>query len=92
VLALYWGWRRRADVVYSSQLGDGHICIPLCVGFFALVRPLPMAIFANQALLLLMGCAVLHAAFLLLTGGLPRWAGAALACAYGWFVYAGMLA
>lgn len=92
VLALYWGWRRRADVVYSSQLGDGHICIPLCLGLFALVRPLPMSAFSDQALLLLMGSAVMHGVFLLTAGGLPRWAGAALTLAYGWFVYEGLLA
>jgi len=92
VLALYWGWRRRADVVYSSQVGDGHICIPLCLGLFALARPLPMSDFSNQALLLLVGSAVVHGAFLLITGGLPRWAGAVLTLAYGWFVYAGLLA
>jgi cation:H+ antiporter len=92
VLALYWGWRRRADVVYSSQVGDGHICIPLCLGLFALAKPLPMSGFSNQALLLLLGSAVVHGVFLLASGGLPRWAGAALCAAYGWFVYSGLLA
>jgi cation:H+ antiporter len=92
VLALYWGWRRRADVVYSSQVGDGHICIPLCLGLFALVKPMPISAFNNQALFLLLGSAGLHAFFLLVTGGLPRWAGALLCVAYGWFVYAGLLA
>ncbi|HWA26724.1 MAG TPA: sodium:calcium symporter [Lacunisphaera sp.] len=92
ILALYWGWRRRADVVYASQVGDGHICIPLCLGIFALVKPLPMSGFTNQALALLLGSAVVHAAFLTIAGGLPRWAGAGLCLAYGWFVYAGLLA
>jgi cation:H+ antiporter len=92
VLALYWGWRRRADVVYSSQVGDGHICIPLCLGLYAVVKPLPMSGFSDQALGLLLGSAVLHGAFLLINGGLPRWAGAVLTLAYGWFVYAGLLA
>jgi cation:H+ antiporter len=92
VLALYWGWRRRADVVYSSQVGDGHICIPLCLGLYALSKPLPMSDFSSQALLLLLGAAILHGAFLLTSGGLPRWAGGVLCLAYGWFVYAGLLA
>lgn len=91
VLALYWGWRRRADVVYSSQVGDGHICIPLCLGLFALGAPLPVPAFALNSLLLLGSVAVLHAAFLLVTGGLPRWAGAAMCAAYGGFVYAGLV-
>lgn len=90
VLALYWGWRRRADVVYSSQVGDGHICIPLCLGLFAVVKPLPMSGFGTEALLLLLGATVAHVVFLLTTGGLPRWAGGVLCLAYGWFVWAGL--
>ncbi len=91
VLALFWGWRRRADVVYSSQVGDGHICIPLCLGLFALVRPLPMSGFSLTALWLLLGAAAWHGIFLMATGGLPRWAGAVLVVAYGCFVWAGLL-
>lgn len=90
VLALYWAWRRRADVVYSSQVGDGHICIPLCLGLFALLEPLPVPEFARHSLLLLVGAAVVHGVFLLLAGGLPRWAGALLCAAYGAFVYLGL--
>jgi cation:H+ antiporter len=92
VLALYWGWKRRADVVYSSQIGDGHICIPLCLGLCALFKPLPMAAFSSTALMVLLGAAGLHAAFLLVLGGLPRWAGAAMVGGYAWFVWAGLLA
>jgi cation:H+ antiporter len=91
ILALYWGWRRRADVVYSSQVGDGHICIPLCLGLFALGSPLPVPGFALNSLMLLGGTAVLHAGFLLIAGGLPRWAGAVMCLAYGGFVYAGLV-
>jgi cation:H+ antiporter len=92
VLALYWAWKRRPDVVYSSQVGDGHICIPLCLGLCALFKPLPMAAFSSTALWLLLGAAGLHAAFLLVMGGLPRWGGAVLIAGYGWFVYAGLIA
>lgn len=92
ILAFYWAWRRRADVVYSSQVGDGHICIPLCLGLFALAKPLPISAFNQQALLLLGGVAVIHGALLLVSGGLARWAGVLLTGAYGWFVWAGLLA
>jgi cation:H+ antiporter len=91
ILALYWGWRRRADVVYSSQVGDGHICIPLCLGLFALGTPLAVPAFALNSLLLLAGVAVVQAGFLMVTGGLPRWAGAVMCLAYGGFVYAGLV-
>ena len=92
VLALYWGWKRRADVVYASQVGDGHICIPLCLGLYALFRPLPVGVFFETGLFILLGTVVVHGALLLLTGGLPRWAGAGLALAYGWFVWRGFVA
>lgn len=92
VLALYWGWRRRADVVYSSQVGDGHICIPLCLGVFAIFTPLPVPVFALNSFLLLAGAAAVHGVMLLAAGGLPRWAGTLLCLAYGGFLYAGWLA
>lgn len=91
MLALYWGWKRRADVVYTSQVGDGHICIPLCLGLFALVKPLPVTPFFQTGLTMLLGSAVIHGVLLLLTGGLQRWSGALLVGAYGWFVWQGLL-
>ncbi len=91
ILALYWGWRKRPDVVYSSQVGDGHICIPLCLGIFSVMKPMPMSGISNQALIILLLSAALHANFLLTHGGLPRWAGGVLVVAYGWFVYTGLL-
>jgi cation:H+ antiporter len=92
VLAIYWGWKRRADIVYTSQVGDGHICIPLCLGLFALFKPLPVTGFFTTGLLVLLGAAVAHGVLLLLTGGLPRWAGVVLTAVYAWFVWTGLLA
>jgi len=40
LLAFYYAWRGNPEVVYTSQVGDGHICIPLCIGLYALYRPL----------------------------------------------------
>jgi cation:H+ antiporter len=90
LLALYWGWKRRADVVYASQVGDGHVCIPLCLGLFAVVKPLPVTAFFQTGLLILLGAVTVHGLLLLLTGGLPRWAGVLLMAAYGWFVLQGL--
>jgi cation:H+ antiporter len=82
LLALYWGWKRRPDIVYSSQVGDGHICIPLCLGVCACFLPVPVPGFSQTSLLLLLGATVLHAFFLLAFGGLPRWAGWIFTAAY----------
>jgi cation:H+ antiporter len=91
LLAFYYGWRRRADVVLSSQVGDGHICIPLCIGLFAIFRPIPVPAFLDLGLALVAVAALGHIALLLMLGRLPRWSGALLIAAYGWFVYAGLL-
>jgi cation:H+ antiporter len=69
VLAFYYAYRRRADVVYASQIGDGHICIPLCIGLFAIVKPMPVSADVGQGLLFLAGAALLH---LLCVGFLRR--------------------
>jgi len=92
LLAFYWGWKRRADIVYSSQVGDEHICIPLCLGLCAMFTPMPMAGFVQMSLLLLCGAAILHAFFLLVYGGMPRWAGWLFTGAYALFLYEGLLA
>jgi len=90
ILAIYYGAKRRADIVYTSQIGDGHICIPLCVGLFALFKPIPLPSFFETSILILLGATALHFLVVATTGRLPRWAGWLLMVAYGWFVYAGL--
>jgi cation:H+ antiporter len=90
LLALYWGFKRRADVVYSSQVGDGHICIPLCVGLLTVLTPAAVPPFFLDGLLLLIGAVAVHGVLLLAAGGLPRWGGVLLLAAYAWFVWAGL--
>jgi cation:H+ antiporter len=92
LLALYYGWRRRPDIVFSSQVGDGHICIPLCLGLFALVKPMPVPKFFEDAALVIAGAAVVHFIFVATLGRLPRFMGAVMIAAYGWFLYSGLLA
>lgn len=89
LLALYWAARRRADICYSSQVGDGHICIPLAVGLLGVLAPVAVPAFFREGLVLFGGAVVLHAAFLLAAGGLPRWAGGLFVAAYGWFLWRG---
>ncbi|HVU16079.1 MAG TPA: sodium:calcium symporter [Candidatus Didemnitutus sp.] len=92
LLALYWGWKKRADVVYTSQVGDGHVSIPLCLGVYAALMPATVPATFLSGILLLIGAGVLHAFCLLIFGGLPRWAGVILVAAYAWFVWDGLLA
>jgi cation:H+ antiporter len=89
LLAFFYAARKRPEVVYASQVGDGHICIPLGIGLFALMKPLPMPAQASTGLMVLMAGAVLHLLCLLFTGGLPRWMGWLLVAAYAAFVLTG---
>ena len=91
LMAFYYTWRRRADIAYASQVGDGHICIPLCIGLSALLQPIPVPKFFETGLIILIAAAVLHAMCVLMAGGLPRWMGWPLLAAYAWFVGTGLL-
>ena len=90
LMAFFYAAKRRADVAYASQVGDGHICIPLCVGLCALVTPLPVPKFFETGMVMLVGAAVIHGLCVLLAGGLPRWMGWPLLAAYAWFVAVGL--
>ena len=91
LLAFYYAARRRADIAYASQIGDGHICIPLCVGLAAMIAPLPVPKFFETGLVILIGAALVHTLCVLLADGLPRWMGWPLLAAYAWFVAAGLM-
>jgi cation:H+ antiporter len=91
LLSLYYGWRGNPEVVYTSQVGDGHICIPLCVGIFALYQSFTMPAVFQTGVLVVGGATILHVVFVTLLGGLPRFMGVALVAAYGYFLYAGLL-
>ncbi len=90
LLAFYYAARQRADIAYASQVGDGHICIPLCVGLIAVVQPVQVPAFFQSGLLVLLGAAVVHALCVTMARGLPRWMGWPLLAAYGWFVASGL--
>jgi cation:H+ antiporter len=91
LLAFYYAWRGEPEVVYSSQVGDGHICIPLCVGIYALYGTMTLPAFFNMGLFILLGATVIHFIFVALIGGLPRFMGVVLTLAYGVFVYKGLI-
>ena len=91
LLALYYGWRRQPEVIYSSQAGDGHICIPLCIGLFAVLKPMPIPDFFQTGVLILGGATILHLFFVLFFGRLPRFIGLLLLGAYGYFLWEGLL-
>jgi cation:H+ antiporter len=91
LIAFYYAARRRADIAYASQVGDGHICIPLCVGLSAFMAPLAVPKFFETGLAILCGAALVHALCVMFADGLPKWMGWPLLAAYAWFVGTGLL-
>ncbi|EEF60416.1 sodium/calcium exchanger membrane region [Pedosphaera parvula] len=91
MLAIYYAITKRPEVVYTSQVGDGHICIPLCIGIFALFKSITMPQFFQAGMLLLVGATVVHLLFVGFFNRLPRLAGLGLTAAYGYFLYKGLL-
>lgn len=91
MLAFYYAWRRQPEVVYTSQVGDGHICIPLCVGIYALHHTMAVPEVFKTGVLVLLGATLVHFVFVALFGGLPRFMGIVLTAAYGYFIYAGLI-
>jgi cation:H+ antiporter len=87
LLALYYGWRGNPEVVYTSQVGDGHICIPLCIGIIALYQPITAPESFQTGMLVLGAVALVHIACVTIFAGLPRLMGWLLLLAYGVFVW-----
>jgi cation:H+ antiporter len=90
LLAFYYAARGRPDIVYTSQIGDGHICIPLCVGLFAIFRPIPLPPFFQTSMILMLAAVALHLLTIVGAGRLPRWASWLLLLGYGYFVSTGL--
>lgn len=90
LLAFFYAARRRADVAYASQVGDGHVCIPLCLGLSALVQPIALPHFFETGMAILAAAAGLHALFVAFANGLPRWMGWPLILGYAAFLFTGL--
>ncbi|MDA8139626.1 MAG: hypothetical protein M0036_13330 [Desulfobacteraceae bacterium] len=91
LLAFYYAWGKRADIVYSSQVGDGHICIPMCIGLYALFGQIRIPAYFNLGVLIILVACLIHFFFISIFGRLPRLIGLILSLAYAYFVYKGLL-
>jgi cation:H+ antiporter len=90
LLAFYYAYKGNPEVVYTSQVGDGHICIPLCIGIFALYNPIQTSPSFEFGLYILLLAAGLHFLVIAAFGRLPRLVGWVLTAAYGVFLYKGL--
>lgn len=86
-LALYYTAVSRHEIAYSSQVGDCHICIPLCVGLFAAFSPITVTSNFDTAVFIIIGASIGHLFFTVFFKKLPRWAGIVLIGFYLFFIY-----
>ena len=91
LLAFYYSARGRSDIAYSSQIGDCHICIPLCIGVYAIASPItvPATFELGAGIIMVTGGVLLL--FTALLGRLPRIMGAVLTLSYSVFLYRGII-
>ncbi|MFH1152460.1 MAG: sodium/calcium exchanger protein [Pseudomonadota bacterium] len=90
LFALYYTLTGRSDIAYSSQIGDCHICIPLCIGLYALFLPIRIPGSFDTAVYLILGTGtVLFAA--LAGGRVPRTLGAVMALSYSVLICFGLI-
>jgi len=91
LLAVYYARAGRQDIVVSSQIGDGHICIPMCVGLYALFDPIRTPEFFQTSIIILLGAGAVHFVSIALFGRLPRLLGFGMLAAYAFFLYTGLV-
>jgi cation:H+ antiporter len=90
-LALYYTHIGRQDIVLSSQIGDGHICIPMCIGLFSIFNAIQVPDAFQMGAYIIMGAGVIHFLCIALLGRVPRVAGFGLMGGYAYFLYAGLI-
>lgn len=90
-LALYYTHINRQDIVLSSQIGDGHICIPMCIGLFAVFNPIQVPAFFQTGAYIILGAAAIHFLCIAIFGRIPRFVGFGLIGGYAFFLYQGLI-
>ena len=90
-LALYYAYIGRQDIVLSSQIGDGHICIPMCIGLFSVVHTIQIPASFETGIYIILGAAAVIFLAIAALGRIPRVIGIALIGAYAYFLYNGLI-
>lgn len=90
-IAMYYAYIGRQDIVLSSQIGDGHICIPMCIGLFSLFNPIQVPDFFQTGTYIILGAGAALFLSVAALGRVPRFMGAGLIGAYAFFLYKGLI-
>jgi len=91
MIALYYARRSRQDIVLSSQIGDAHICIPMCIGLFAVFHTIHVPEIFQTGIYVILGAGMLHFLTVAFLKRVPRIFGLGLLGAYGFFLYKGIV-
>jgi len=91
LLAVYYAKIDKGEIAYSSQIGDCHICIPLCIALFTFYRDIHIPDFFNTGIMILMLAGVLHLLLIFFRGRLTRPVGLLLITGYIYFLYTGLI-
>ncbi len=90
-LAIYYTRIGRQDIVISSQIGDGHICIPMSIGLFAVFNPIQVPDFFQMGAFVILGAGAVHFLSITIFGRVPRMVGFGLIGVYSLFLYKGLI-
>jgi cation:H+ antiporter len=91
LIALYYARRGRQDIVLSSQIGDGHICIPMCIGIFAVFNAIQIPDLFQTGIYVILGAGVLHFLSVAILKRVPGILGVGLLGGYALFLYKGFV-
>jgi cation:H+ antiporter len=91
LIALYYARRGRQDIVLSSQIGDGHICIPMCLGLFAVFQAIQIPDIFQTGIYVILGAGALHFLCVALFKRVPAFVGVGLLGSYAFFFYKGIV-
>ena len=90
-IALYYAYIGRQDIVISSQIGDGHICIPMCIGLFSVFNTIQIPASFQTGVFIILGAGLIHFLSIAALGRIPRFVGAGLIGVYAFFLYHGLI-
>lgn len=90
-LALYYAYIGRQDIVISSQVGDGHICIPMCIGLFSVFNTIQIPDSFQTGAYIILGAGLVLFLSIAALGRIPRFVGVGLIGAYAFFLYNGLI-
>lgn len=90
-IAMYYARIGRQDIVLTSQIGDGHICIPMCIGLFSVFNNIRIPDFFQTGTYVILGAGAALFMSVAVLGRVPRFIGAGLIGAYALFLYQGLI-